>query len=372
MSNALLNINTPTYIADIAALERNLILLRKLKHETGVKVLLATKAFSMFSVFGIMKDALDGTTASGLYEARLGHTHFGKEIHTYSPAFTEQEIQELNQYSDHIYFNSINQLKKFAPLCKGKQIGLRINPQISQVKNSELYDPSAPHSRFGVLKGELTDEVLDQIDILHVHNLCENMAEDSSRLIDHVMEEFDFALKKVKQVNLGGGHYFTHPDYDIDEFVLAIRRMKTRYKLKKIIIEPGAALVYNAGYLAATVLDVIERETPIAILDTSASAHMPDVLEVPYTPEILNPSGEHTYILGGKTCMAGDVIGTYSFAKPLEVGQKIVFTDMLQYTMVKNTTFNGMPLPDLGILHEGGTYEHLKSFSYDDFEKRLS
>lgn len=372
MADVLQSINTPAYVIDVSALKRNMKIMETIRKRAGVKILLATKAFATTAAFDYMRDSLDGTTSSGLYEAYLGHTYFGKEVHTYSPAFSADELHEVLPYTDHIYFNSVNQLQRFAPFCDGKSIALRVNAQFSQVTNCTLYDPSSASSRFGVHKNELTEDVLNQIDTLHVHNLCENLAADSVRLIEHISNEFSFALKKVKTLNIGGGHFLTHPDYDINDLISALKAIKAEYNID-VILEPGGAHVYNAGYMVSTVLDVIEnRETPLAVVDTSASAHMPDVIEMPYTPGITNKKGSYKYILGGKTCMSGDVIGTFGFDKPLEVGSRVIFTDMLQYTMVKNTTFNGLPLPDIGILHEDGTYEVAKSFSYADFEQRLS
>ena len=345
-------------------------------------MLLATKAFSMFSIFPMMAEYLDGTTASGLYEARLGATHFGKEVHTYSPAYTEEALTEILQYSHHIYFNSVPQLEKFGPKVRAAHkdavIGLRVNPRLSLVKNSELYDPSAPCSRFGVHKEELTPEVLAQIDLLHFHNLCENLAEDSVKLINHIKSEFGFALEKVSRVNLGGGHFYSHPDYDIPALIEALKALKAAFDLD-ITLEPGAAHVLNGGYMVSTVMDVIENHNgKIAIIDASASTHMPDVLEVPYTPQIIGAkiseeqSDKNACILGGNTCMTGDIIGHYVFDTPLKAGQKLIFTDMMQYANVKNNTFNGVPLPDIGILHEDGRYELVKRFGYEDFEERLS
>lgn len=381
------HISTPAYVADIAAMKTNLAKARHIKDAAGVKILLATKAFSMFSTFPVFADVLDGTTASGLYEARLGSTHFGdelsgKEVHTYSPAYTEEDLLQILNYSSHIYFNSVHQLEKFAPMVREKRkdavIGLRVNPRLSLVKNSALYDPSAPCSRFGVQKDELTPEVLAQVDLLHFHNLCENLAQDSVKLIRHISDEFGFALKAVDKVNLGGGHYYTHPAYDAEMLIDALKKLKSDFDID-VTLEPGGAHVFRAGYLVATVLDIIENESRIAILDASASTHMPDVLEVPYTPEIIEARiveegaarGHHTYILGGNTCMTGDIIGTYDFDEPLKVGQKLIFTDMMQYAMCKNTTFNGVPLPDIAILHEDGRYEVVKRFTYADFEGRL-
>ena len=379
MIESLQNIQTPAYVADMAAIRTNLAIARKIKAAAEVEILLATKAFSMFSIFPAMREALDGTTASGLYEARLGYTHFGKNVHTYSPAYREDDLLNILNYSSHIYFNSVAQLKKFAPLVRKERhdavIGLRVNPRLSLVKNSTLYDPSAPCSRFGVQKEELTKDVLKLVDILHFHNLCENMAGDSRKLINHVAKEFGFAIKKVKRVNFGGGHYYTHPEYDVDVLIRALRKFKKEFGVE-ITLEPGGAHVFRAGYLVASVLDIIENERKIAILDASASTHMPDVLEVPYTPEIMGAGKdgekEFSYVLGGNTCMTGDVIGTYSFDAPLQVGQKLVFLDMMQYSMCKNTTFNGVPLPDIAVLHEDGRYQVVKRFGYADFEGRLS
>ncbi len=381
------SVATPAYVADIAAIRANMEKAQRIKTEAGVKLLLATKAFAMPAVFPYMRGTLDGTTASGLFEARLGATHFGseeegKEVHTYSPAYTEENLREILKYSGHIYFNSVHQLEKFAPLVRATRknavIGLRVNPRLPLVKNSALYDPSAPCSRFGVQKEELTDKVLAQIDLLHVHNLCENLAEDSEKLIDHVRTQFAFALPKIKHLNLGGGHFYTHKNYDIPRLIAALKRLKAEFA-GTVTLEPGAAHVLNGGYLVATVLDIIPHAQKIAILDASASTHMPDVLEVPYTPEIIGAeiveqekaAEPNTYILGGNTCMTGDVIGTYRFEKPLEVGQKLIFTDMMQYSFVKNTTFNGIPLPDLALLHEDGRYEIVKRFGYEDFAERL-
>ncbi|MFP4386451.1 MAG: carboxynorspermidine decarboxylase [Alphaproteobacteria bacterium] len=379
-SKALNDIQTPAYVADIAAIKANMEKAAYIKAQTGCQILLATKAFAMPAIFPYMKETLDGTTASGPYEARLGAEHFGKQVHTYCPAYTQETINETLRFSDHIYFNSISQLNYFASYVKDKQpaarVGLRANAGLSLVTNSALYDPSSPGSRYGVQREELTDEVINQIDILHIHNLCENMAEDSARLINHIMDKFTHILPEIKGINLGGGHYFTHPDYKTDSLIKALKTLGQRFPNLGVTLEPGGALVYEAGYLVATVLDIFENANHHAIIDASASTHMPDVLEVPYTPEIIGAGKPeekaYTYTLGGNTCMTGDVIGTYSFDSPLEVGQKLIFTDMMQYSFVKNTTFNGVPLPDLGVLHEDQTYELVRRFDYSDFIKRLS
>jgi carboxynorspermidine decarboxylase len=376
--NPLHAIPTPAYMADIAAIKRNLQFARELKNKTNCTLLLASKACSMFSLFPLFREVLDGTTASGYFEAKLGHDHFGGEIHTYSPAYTDKEIESLLPICHHIYVNSRAQLEQYAPRWRKRYgdkavIGLRLNPELSLVKNSELYNPSSKGSRFGVLLHEIDDSLLVQIDLLHVHNLCENMAEDSVALIDHLMTHAAHLLEKISYLNLGGGHYITHPDYDLDKLITAIHSVQERFKLK-VTLESGGTWAYNAGYLVSSVLDVIERDTPIAVLDTSATCHMPDVLEMPYRPNVIGDvkGAAYPYQLTGRTCLTGDVIGNYAFEAPLKVGDKVIFTDMLQYSMVKNTTFNGVPLPDIGILHEDGRYELVKQFGYEDFKQRLS
>lgn len=377
------NITTPAYIADIAAIKRNMALAARIKDEAGIKMVLATKAFAMPAVFPYMVDTLDGTTASGLYEARLGSEHFGpglnKEVHTYAPAFREDDLRECMKVSSHIYFNSVEQLKKLGPLARECRptchIGLRVNPGLSLVKMSELYDPSAPNSRFGVQAEELTEDVMALVDVLHFHNLCENPAADSARMMEHISEKFKEPLRQIEEVNLGGGHFYTKPDYDVEKLIESLKKFQKDNGVR-VTLEPGGAHVHMTGYLAAEILDIFGQETEKkVILDASASTHMPDVLEVPYRPDIIGAgeAGEkkHSYILGGNTCMTGDVIGRYSFDEELQIGDKLFFTDMMQYSFVKNTTFNGVPLPDLALLHEDGTYDVVQEFDYQDFARRL-
>ncbi|MFT6106151.1 MAG: carboxynorspermidine decarboxylase [Rickettsiales bacterium] len=380
MLHIIQKIQTPSYVADIYKLKQNLKTVSRLKSATNCKVIFALKACCQFSLFDQMREYFDGTTASGIYEARLGHEEFHKEVHVYSPAYTKSEIEELAKISDHIYFNSIFQLEQYAHLAKQVNpkitIGLRVNAGISLVKNNEIYDPSSPCSRFGVDAKTINDEVLEKIDLLHFHNLCENLDGDSVKLISHISEKFGHLLKKVKYVNLGGGHYINHKDYNLENLINAVNKFQKEFDIIAIL-EPGGAIAYDAGYLVASVLDVIiSGGKNIAILDTSATCHMPDILEVPYRPNIIDSGEEnefeHNYLLAGKTCLTGDNIGNYSFRKPLKIGDKIIFTDMLQYSMVKNTTFNGVPLPDIGILNEDGSYELVKRFGYEDFKNRLS
>jgi carboxynorspermidine decarboxylase len=370
--------NTPAYVADISLLKKNLATAARIKRETGCKILLATKAFSTAACFPFMRDVLDGTTASGLYEARLGAEEFGKEVHVFSPAYTDDEVRDVLPLAQHIYFNSVHQLKKYAPQVKaagGKKIGIRFNPGFSKVTlGGALYDPCSPNSRFGIAASELKDVPWEDVEILHAHALCEAYADGSVGLIQHIGKNFGEYVRKVKAVNFGGGHFINKPGYDVDALIKAIKDFRAEFNVE-VILEPGGALVYGAGYLVSTVLDILERESNLAILDTSATCHMPDVLEVPFRPEIIGAGedGEfpYSYILGGKTCMTGDVIGTYSFEKPLKPGDRLVFTDALQYSIVKTTSFNGTPLPDIVLLNEDGSTKLVKSFGYEDFRNRL-
>jgi carboxynorspermidine decarboxylase len=371
------DVRTPAYVLDVAALKRNLATAARIKRETGCKILLATKAWAMPAAFPLMREMLDGTTASGEYEARMGHEEFGKEVHVYAPAFTADEIARLVKLADHIYLNSPSQLARFAPVVRaaGKKIGFRVNPGYSNATlGGALYDPCAPGSRFGTTPDQLGGLDWSQIDILHVHALCESMHDGSIGLIEHVAKTLAPFIRRVKAVNFGGGHFINKPGYDVGKLIAAIKAFKAEFRVD-VILEPGAALVVDTGYLVATVLDLHKNEQDIAILDTSASTHMPDVLEVPYRPEIFDAAKPgvhpHTYILGGKTCMTGDVIGEYSFPNKLAIGDRLLFADMMQYSFVKNTTFNGTPLPDLGILEENGSYRVLRHFGYEEFRRRL-
>ena len=371
------DIRTPAYVLDVAALKRNLATAARIKREAGIKILLATKAWAMPAAFPFMKDVLDGTTASGEYEARMGREEFGKEVHVYAPAYAPGEVERLTAIADHIYFNSPEQIARGLPLAKtaGREVGIRINPGYSNATlGGALYDPCAPNSRFGTTVAEIDRLPWDAIDIFHTHALCESLADGSAGLIEHVARHFAPYLKRVKAVNFGGGHFVNKPGYDVDKLIATLRAFRAEFGLE-VYLEPGAGLVVDTGYLVATVIGMHRNEKDIAILDASASTHMPDVLEVPYTPPVLGSSGSgvlpHSYILGGKTCMTGDIIGEYSFAEPLVPGSRVVFGDMMQYSFVKNTTFNGTPLPDLAMLHEDGRYEVVRTFGYEEFRRRL-
>jgi carboxynorspermidine decarboxylase len=368
---------TPAYVLDVGALKRNMATAARIRRDSGARVLLATKAFALPAAFSLMRDSLDGTTASGEFEARLGRETFGKEVHVYAPAYGPGEVGRLTTLADHIYFNSPSEIARHLSTARaaGRRVGIRVNPGYSNATlGGALYDPCAPGSRFGTTRDRLDGLPWDEIDILHVHALCESLHDGSVGLIEHVARTLRPYVERVKAVNLGGGHFVNKPGYDVGQLIAAVATFRRELGVE-VILEPGAGLVVDAGYLVATVLDLHWNERPLAILDASASTHMPDVLEVPYRPEVIGAGrpGEfaHTYILGGKTCMTGDVIGEYSFERPLAVGDRIVFTDMMQYSFVKSTTFNGTPLPDLAMLDPDGTYRLIRRFGYQEFAHRL-
>lgn len=368
-------LRTPCYIVQKSRLVDNLKQLKEISDRTGCRILLAQKAFSMYALYPLIGEYLAGTTASGLYEARLGREEMGKENHIFSPAYREEELEEIIQLCDHIVFNSPGQLKKYKKrvLERGKSVGLRINPECSTQEGHAIYDPCAPGSRLGTRAEELSEELLQGVDGLHFHTLCEQNADALEITLRAVEEKFGPYLARMKWLNFGGGHHITRPDYDKEALINCIRRVQKRYGVK-VYLEPGEAVALNAGSLLTTVLETVENGIQIAILDTSAACHMPDVLEMPYRPP-LSGAGKpgqksYTYRLAGPTCLAGDVIGDYSFDEPLECGKQLEFQDMAIYTMVKNNTFNGMKLPDI-VLEEDGEYRIVRSFGYQDFKMRL-
>ncbi len=367
---------TPCYIADEPALIRNLEILRGVSERTGAKILLAQKAFSCYHLYPMIGEYLAGTACSGLFEARLGFEEMGKENHVFSAAYRESEIDEIISYCGHIIFNSFTQLDKYRDrvLAAGKKIGLRINPEHSTQEGHEIYDPCSPKSRLGITRKSFRDDDLRGVTGLHFHTLCEQNSDDLEATLDAVEEKFGDILPKMEWINFGGGHHITREDYDIPRLERCIRRIQEKYGLE-VFLEPGEAIALNAGWLVTEVLDITENDMPIAILDTSAACHMPDVLEMPYRPPLVG-SGEKgekqfSYRLGSQTCLAGDVIGEYSFDQPLHIGDRLVFGDMAIYSMVKNNTFNGMPLPDIMLLKKDGSFEMLRSFGYEDFKERL-
>ncbi len=375
-------LHTPCYVIDRDRLEENLKVLRGVMDRTGCRILLAQKAFSCYAVYPLISQYLCGATASGIFEARLCHEEMpGRENHIFSPAFREEDMPEILSICDHIVFNSIRQLELFGRRAKdaGLQVGLRINPQIStQPAEHAIYDPCAPGSRLGVTLAEFLDvpaELLSLLDGLHFHTLCEQNSDDLEITLSGFEEQFREWLPQMKWVNFGGGHHITRADYDILRLERCIERMSKGYGLT-VYLEPGEAIALNAGYLHTQVLEVQHHAgaMDIAILDTSAACHMPDVLEMPYRPPLrdsgLPEEKVYTYRLGGPTCLSGDIIGEYSFDAPLKEGQTLIFEDMAIYSMVKNNTFNGMPLPAI-YLKQGSNYTLLKSFTYADFKSRL-
>lgn len=370
------NIPTPCYIIDEAKLLRNLEILHGVEERTGAKILLAQKAFSCYHFYPLIVQYISGTACSGLYEARLGYECMGKENHVFSAAYREEEFDEILSYCGHIIFNSFTQLERFRDktLAAGKKIGLRINPEHSTQEGHEIYDPCSPKSRLGITLKNFRPELLDGVSGLHFHTLCEQNSDDLETTLNAVEEKFGEFLSKMEWINFGGGHHITREDYDIPRLERCIKRMQEKYGLT-VYLEPGEAVALNAGYLVTKVLDVIDNDVPVAILDTSAACHMPDVLEMPYRPPLFG-SGKpdekpFTYRLGSQTCLAGDFIGEYSFDHELKYGDKLVFGDMAIYSMVKNNTFNGMPLPQILMLTRDGKVDCLKQFTYNDFKSRL-
>lgn len=375
---------TPCYLIDEGKIEENCKILDYVQKKTGAKILLALKAYALPATFKTIAKYLQGVCASGPIEARLGREEFGKEVHTYAPAYSDDDIGEVIKFSDYIIFNTVNQWKLFKDKLKncGRniEVGLRVNPQYSEVK-IELYNPCAKGSRFGVLPEELANvDGLEDIDGLHFHALCEQGADVLVRVLASFEKHFGQYIKQVKWVNFGGGHHITKEGYDIELLCKTILDFKERYHGINVYLEPGEAVVLNAGYLISTVLDVIDRKEKIAILDTSAETHMPDVLAMPYRPKISGAGmpGEYqyTYRLGGISCLAGDIIGDYSFPEPLKRGMRLVFHDMALYSFVKNTTFNGVKLPHIIVYNSRATgdssYKIIRSFGYEDYKSRIS
>lgn len=377
-------VETPCYVIDEGALKRNLELLKLVREKAGCKILLAQKAFSAFAVYPLIAKYLDGVTASGIFEAKLGYEEmakpFGKENHVFSPAYPEQDFDELLKNCDHMVFNSPRQWAKFRDRVRANeryiQAGIRVNPEYSEIE-TDIYNPCFTGSRLGCTLEEFrkAPALYEGIDGLHFHTMCEQGADTLERTLPHVEEKFGFMFDKIKWLNFGGGHHITKPGYNVAKLIECVKRIRETYGLE-VYLEPGEAIALNAGWLVTTVLDTFANGCNIAITDASAACHMPDVLEMPYRPEITGAGkpGEkpYTYRLGGNTCLAGDVIGDYSFDEPLNGGERLVFGDMAIYSMCKNNTFNGMPLPSIYLLKESGEVELIKKFGYEDFKGRLS
>lgn len=376
------NLQTPCYVIDEKRLTENAQILFSVMENTGCKILLAQKAFSNYDFYPLLSQYLSGTEASGLYEARLGAEEMPSgEVHVFCAAYRDDEFEELLRYADHIVFNSINQLKKYGLKAKehGKSIGLRINPECSTQEGHEIYDPCAKGSRLGVTRSvwdrEMTEDMLSLIDGLHFHTLCEQDSDALEITFKSFEQNFGDVLPRVKWLNMGGGHHITKEGYDINRLESLILHAQKKWDLC-VYLEPGEAVALNAGYLISQVLDIVENgDIKIAILDTSAACHMPDVIEMPYTPPLLGTNqaeeGAYSYRLAGPTCLSGDIIGEYSFDKPLQIGDLLVFGDMAIYTTCKNNTFNGMPLPNIYRKNIDGTFTQLSHFGYQDFKMRL-
>jgi len=374
----LTTVPTPCYVLDEARLIRNLTVLDEVQKRTGCQIIMALKGFAMFSVFPLIRQHLRGVAASSLHEARLGHEEFRGEVHVFAPAYREAEFDELLTYSHHLVFNSFSQWRRFKPRLAASKMriscGIRVNPEHSEVEVA-LYDPCAPGSRLGVTRGNFQEDDLDGITGLHFHTLCELNADSLARTLKAFEANFGEFIPRMQWVNFGGGHHITRPDYDLELLCELITDFRKRYPVE-VYLEPGEAVVLNAGVLVASVLDLLHNQKDLAILDASAAAHTPDVLEMPYRPEIEGAGKPgtfaHDYRLGGLTCLAGDVFGDYSFPKPLEVGSRLVFTDMAHYTMVKNNTFNGVGLPAIAVQDPQKRIRIVRQFGYEDYRNRLS
>ncbi len=370
-------VKTPCYVIDGDKLKSNLKILKGVEDRTGCKILLAQKAFSCFKLYPLIGNYISGTAASGLYEARLGYEYMGKENHVFSAAYIDGEMKELLNYSDHIIFNSFSQLDKYRGMVleSGGKIGLRVNPECSTQKGSGIYDPCSPKSRLGITLKAFSEDDLYGVSGLHFHTLCEQGADALEITLKAFEDKFGKYLYDMEWVNFGGGHHITREGYDMALLEKCIAGIQNKYGVK-VYLEPGEAVALNAGYLISSVLDITENGIKTAIIDASAACHMPDVLEMPYRPEIkgTGKAGEkaYNYQLGGRTCLAGDIIGEYSFDEPLREGDRLVFCDMAIYTMCKNNTFNGMALPSIYYIEEGKEPELIKEFGYADFKERLS
>ena len=370
-------LRTPCYVIMESEMKKNLQILQEIRQQSGCKILLAQKAFSMYSCYPLIGEYLDGTTASGLYEAKLGKECMGKENHIFSPAYREDEFEEVLESCEHLVFNSFSQLECFGERAAkaGKSVGIRVNPECSTQGEHAIYDPCAPGSRLGILVSEFPETLPSYVEGLHFHTLCEQNADALEITLKAVEEKFGKWMKQLKWVNFGGGHHITRADYQLDELKKLICEIRRKYNVR-VYLEPGEAIALNAGYLVTEVMDIVHNGMDILILDASAACHMPDVLEMPYRPPLkdgyLPGEKPHTCRLSSMTCLAGDVIGDYSFAQKKQVGDRLVFEDMAIYSMVKNNTFNGMPLPGIAVLREDGDVEMIKEFGYEDFKGRLS
>jgi carboxynorspermidine decarboxylase len=371
-------IPSPCYVLEEKLLRKNLELINRVQNESGAEIILALKGFSMYKMFPMVKKYLSGATASSLNEARLIFEEMDCLAHTYAPAYKPEEFEELMGYSSHITFNSLNQFQQFKDQVdafdRKISMGLRINPQYAEV-STDMYNPCVVGSRLGITRDALGDILPEGIEGLHSHTMCENDSYVLERTLVHIEEKFGDLLHQIKWLNLGGGHLMTKEGYDHAHLIATIKRLKATYNID-IILEPGSAIAWQTGYLRSRVLDIVDAQgVDVAILDISFAAHMPDTLEMPYKPKVWGASdpieGRPTYRLGGMTCLAGDYMSEYSFEKPLKIGDTLIFDDMIHYTMVKTTTFNGVGLPSIGIWHEDETFELVKSFGFESFKEKI-
>lgn len=370
---------SPAYVVDLGRLRHNLAILDQVQKRSGAKILMALKAFAMWSVFPLIRQTLHGVCASSPWEARLGREEFGGDVHSFAAAFKESDVAALLKISNHLVFNSFNQLERFRPLWereKGRvSVGLRVNPEHAE-GHTPMYDPCAPQSRLGILRSEFEVRSLSGVEGLHFHTLCEQLFEPLERTAKAFEEKFGQFLPGMKWLNLGGGHHISREGYDIDGLVELVRYFREKYRLE-VYLEPGEAIAIGTGILVAEVLDVVRNDMDIAILDVSATCHMPDILEMPYRPEVyagFDPGEKpYTYRLAGPSCLAGDIIGDWSFEKKLQAGDRLAFLDMAHYTMVKTTTFNGIQHPAICTFEpETGELKTVREFGYEDFKRRLS
>lgn len=368
-------IPSPCYVVDEAKLEANLRLMSAVQQQAGIDIILALKGFALWPVFPLVAQYLQGATASSVWEAKLAR-ELGKEVHAYSPAYKDADIEQLAKLCHHLSFNSLSQWRRYGAQlgAAGVSLGIRINPEHREAE-TELYDPSAPGSRLGVRAAELEGVDISTLEGFHVHNLCECDSHAAERTLAAVERGFGRYLSQLRWLNLGGGHLMTREGYDVEHLITVLRNFKAKYPNLRIIMEPGSAVAWQTGALVCEVVDLVHNQGDIAILDISATAHMPDVLEMPYRPVVdhadIPGKLAHDYRLAGNSCLAGDVIGGYSFAQPLTIGQRLVFMDMIHYTMVKTTFFNGVEHPGIGIIRKSGQFELLRRFDYADFKARL-
>ncbi|GAA5435348.1 carboxynorspermidine/carboxyspermidine decarboxylase [Deinococcus aquaticus] len=386
-------IPSPAFVLDESRLRRNLALISHVQRESGAQIIVAFKGFSMWSAFPVLREyGITGATASSLNEARLAREEMRGEVHVYAPAYSDSEFPEVLALADHLVFNSFSQWERFKPQVVAAReagrtvhVGIRVNPEYAEVE-TDLYNPAGPFSRLGVTRREFRMDLMDGVDGLHFHTLCEKDSDTLERTLEVLERNFGDVLSQVKWVNFGGGHLMTREGYDIPRLIRVVRAFREKWGVH-VILEPGSAFGWQTGWLVSSVLDVVHNVKDALLLDISVSAHMPDVLEMPYRPRILGAgdppeldhhretsegAGGHPYLIGGTTCLAGDVVGEYVFERPLSVGDRVVFDDMIHYTMVKTTFFNGVKHPDIGILHVDGSYECVKSFGYEEFKAKLS